>query len=177
MLNTLVQHAQHFVVIVVVVVCFAFLYFLTALQRLPCSLLLEIKRQLAFCCVFATVTIAKVAEVAQVLPSVLLFIDYYNYFFYLFLIYFVGSVVEWLERRNCDRHGLGSKLICAILLCKLSTLGWEVLKVFKRGLKLVQYCKTCQTYIDDSEIIKGAKKLTLTNYSPNSFRIAYQGLL
>ena len=29
----------------------------------------------------------------------------------------VGSVVEWLERRDCDRHGLGSKPICAVQLC------------------------------------------------------------
>ena len=29
----------------------------------------------------------------------------------------VGSVVEWLERRNCDGYGLGSKLTCAIMLC------------------------------------------------------------
>ena len=27
------------------------------------------------------------------------------------------SVVEWLERRDCDQHGLGSKPICVILLC------------------------------------------------------------
>ena len=30
---------------------------------------------------------------------------------------FVGSVVEWLKRRDCDRHGLNSKPTCAILLC------------------------------------------------------------
>ena len=29
----------------------------------------------------------------------------------------VGSVVEWLERRARDQHGLGSKPIRAILLC------------------------------------------------------------
>ena len=29
----------------------------------------------------------------------------------------VGSVVEWLKRRTRDRHGLGSKPTCAILLC------------------------------------------------------------
>ena len=29
----------------------------------------------------------------------------------------VGSVVEWLKRRHRDRHGLGSKPTCAILLC------------------------------------------------------------
>ena len=29
----------------------------------------------------------------------------------------VGSVVERLERRDCDRQGLGSKPTCAILLC------------------------------------------------------------
>ena len=28
-----------------------------------------------------------------------------------------GSVVEWLEHRDCDRHGLGSKPTRAILLC------------------------------------------------------------
>ena len=28
-----------------------------------------------------------------------------------------GNVVEWLERRDCHRHGLGSKPSCAILLC------------------------------------------------------------
>ena len=32
----------------------------------------------------------------------------------------VGNVVEWLERCDCDRHDLGSKRICAILLCS-----WE----------------------------------------------------
>ena len=29
----------------------------------------------------------------------------------------VGSVVEWLERRKCTRHGLDSKPTSAILLC------------------------------------------------------------
>ena len=33
------------------------------------------------------------------------------------LLIFVGSVVEWLQRRDRDRHGLGSKPTCAILLC------------------------------------------------------------
>ena len=32
----------------------------------------------------------------------------------------VGRVVEWLERRDCDRHGFGSKPTSAILLCS-----WE----------------------------------------------------
>ena len=30
---------------------------------------------------------------------------------------FVGIVAQWLERRDCDRHGLGSKPTRAILLC------------------------------------------------------------
>ena len=29
----------------------------------------------------------------------------------------VGSVVEWLVRRDCDRHGPGSKPTRPILLC------------------------------------------------------------
>ena len=29
----------------------------------------------------------------------------------------VGSVVEWLKCRDCDRHGLGSKPTREILLC------------------------------------------------------------
>ena len=29
----------------------------------------------------------------------------------------VGSIVEWLKRRDCDRHSLDSKLTRAILLC------------------------------------------------------------
>ena len=29
----------------------------------------------------------------------------------------------------------------------LLTPGWEVLNVFRRSLKLVEYCKTCKTYI------------------------------
>ena len=29
-------------------------------------------------------------------------------------------MVEWLKHHACDQHGLGSKLICAILLCS-----WE----------------------------------------------------
>ena len=29
----------------------------------------------------------------------------------------VGSMVEWLKRRACEQHGLGSKLTRAILLC------------------------------------------------------------
>ena len=29
----------------------------------------------------------------------------------------VGSVVEWLGRRDCDRHGLDSKATRSILLC------------------------------------------------------------
>ena len=37
--------------------------------------------------------------------------------FYLCLIVVVRSVVEWLKRRNRDRHGFGSKPTCAILLC------------------------------------------------------------
>ena len=36
------------------------------------------------------------------------------------IIIIVGSVVKWLERRDCDRHGLGSKSTCAFLLCS-----WE----------------------------------------------------
>ena len=32
-------------------------------------------------------------------------------------IFNLCSVVDWLERRNCDQHGLGSKPTCAILLC------------------------------------------------------------
>ena len=43
----------------------------------------------------------------------------------------IGSMVEWLKRRNCDRHGLGSKPTRAILLCPwekhfsaLSTAWW-----------------------------------------------------
>ena len=30
---------------------------------------------------------------------------------------FVGIVVDWLKRRACDQHGLGSKPTRAILLC------------------------------------------------------------
>ena len=30
---------------------------------------------------------------------------------------FVCDLVEWLQRRACIRHGLGSKPTCAILLC------------------------------------------------------------
>ena len=33
------------------------------------------------------------------------------------IFYLVGSVVEWLERRACDQHGLDSKPTRAILLC------------------------------------------------------------
>ena len=29
----------------------------------------------------------------------------------------ISSVVEWLKRRDCDRHSLGSKPTRAILLC------------------------------------------------------------
>ena len=32
-------------------------------------------------------------------------------------LYLVGSVVEWLKRRDYDQHGLGSKPIRAFLLC------------------------------------------------------------
>ena len=32
-------------------------------------------------------------------------------------IYFVGSFVEWLKRRACDQHGLGSKSTSAIPSC------------------------------------------------------------
>ena len=32
-------------------------------------------------------------------------------------IAFIGSVDEWLKRRDCDEHGLGSKPTRAILLC------------------------------------------------------------
>ena len=35
------------------------------------------------------------------------------------MIQFVGSVVQWLERRARDQHGLGSKPTRAILLCPL----------------------------------------------------------
>ena len=31
--------------------------------------------------------------------------------------FFIGSVAEWLEHRDCDRHGLGLKPTRAILLC------------------------------------------------------------
>ena len=30
--------------------------------------------------------------------------------------YFIGSVVEWLKRRDCNRHGPGSKPTHTILL-------------------------------------------------------------
>ena len=39
------------------------------------------------------------------------------------------------------------------------------LKLFRRGSKLVEYCKTCKIYIADSEFIKRAK----------SFKIDFQG--
>ena len=32
-------------------------------------------------------------------------------------IFFVDNVVDWLERRDCDRYDLGSKPTRAILLC------------------------------------------------------------
>ena len=35
----------------------------------------------------------------------------------LFVTLKVGSVVEWLKHWTDDQHGLGSKPICAILLC------------------------------------------------------------
>ena len=38
---------------------------------------------------------------------------------YTLTLFFVGSVIEWLERRDCDRHGLDSKPTSAILLCPL----------------------------------------------------------
>ena len=54
---------------------------------------------------------------------------------------FVGSVVEWLKRRNRDRHGLGSKPTRGILLCP-----WErhftafpCLVVLTRSSKLKSY--------------------------------------
>ena len=34
-----------------------------------------------------------------------------------FGVAYVGSMVEWLKCWDCDRHGLGSKPTCAILLC------------------------------------------------------------
>ena len=34
---------------------------------------------------------------------------------------YVGSMVEWLKRRDCGRHGLGSKSILAILLSPWET--------------------------------------------------------
>ena len=37
---------------------------------------------------------------------------------------------------------------------KLRIPEWEPLKVSRRGTKLVEYCKTCKTYIADCEIIK-----------------------
>ena len=47
-----------------------------------------------------------------------------------------------------------------------------VLKVFRRGLKLEKYCKTCKTYIANSEIIKEKGKIwTLMGYNPQLFRI------
>ena len=30
---------------------------------------------------------------------------------------FIGSKVEWLERRDCNRHGPGSEPTCDTLLC------------------------------------------------------------
>ena len=47
-----------------------------------------------------------------------------------------------------------------------------ILKVFRRGLKLEKYCKTCKTHIANSEIIKKkANTWTLTGYNPKLFRI------
>ena len=44
----------------------------------------------------------------------------YKLAFFIFILKkftFVGSVVEWLKHRTDDQDGLGSKPICAILLC------------------------------------------------------------
>ena len=38
----------------------------------------------------------------------------------------VGSLAEWLERRDCDRPGLGSKPTRAILLCPLERHLWAL---------------------------------------------------
>ena len=46
----------------------------------------------------------------------------------------VGSVVEWLKRRDQNRHGLGSKPTRALLLCP-----WE--RHFTAGL-LKLFCST-----------------------------------
>ena len=41
-----------------------------------------------------------------------------------------------------------------IFKLKIVQPGVEVLKVFRKGLKLVEYCKTCKNFIADSEIVK-----------------------
>ena len=42
---------------------------------------------------------------------------YFQYDLNIIRINIVGSVVEWLQHRTDDQHGLGSKPTCAILLC------------------------------------------------------------
>ena len=46
--------------------------------------------------------------------------NFHCIYFVFFCRYIVGNVVVWSKRRHYDRHGLGSKLTRAILLCR-----WE----------------------------------------------------
>ena len=56
-----------------------------------------------------------------------------------------------------------------ILKLKIADHGVGVLKVFKRGLKSIKYCKT---YITDSEIIKKFENIDVNGSPPRSFRIS-----
>ena len=52
----------------------------------------------------------------------------------------VGSVVEWLERRDCDQHNLSSKPIHAIILCPGEIHGtFHCLAVLVRSSKIQSY--------------------------------------
>ena len=61
----------------------------------------------------------------------------------------VGSIVEWLERRDCDRHGPGSKPTRAIVLCTwerhftaLSSACWSWQAVLNKIISLPNYKRT-----------------------------------
>ena len=69
----------------------------------------------------------------------------------------VGSVVEWLKRRDRDRHSLGSKHTRAILLCPWESI-YSCLVIFASSSNLKSYLYSISTgeqYLGISESRSG----------------------
>ena len=76
---------------------------------------------------------------------------------------FVGSMVEWLERRHRDQHGLGSKPIHAILLCpsERKFAAFSLLGVLASSFKLHSYL---YEFLGNINILASRKQIGVIAY-------------